>query len=186
MRVCMLRREWHCGCGPRHLSPLDFDATIYSAKNIVIKNIDSIWQPPFARELPVTQLHSILFKELAEPGDRPGMLECDGSGGNLGNGVLVSRPQNIQLKLCMEKMKHLYYRGTSGKRSWSTKRGYGGMRMYLTVNMSGPQVIYDTTEPEQLYLIKESKYFEEVDARALSYTRRPALMRWDSVPDLKR
>lgn len=196
--------------------------------NIVIRNINSIWHHPFAREAPVTQLKSLferesrgafynyaaasdiarlmilycyggiyldmdvqfktsgfcLFSNLSDIGDRLGMYV--NPRGKYGNGVLVSRPRSVLVKTCLQKIKDLYCSGTKVEISWKKKRDYGAIRVFLTVNMSGPQVIYNLARPEQLYPIKESKYFAPIDAGGSSYNRCPGLMRRDSVPDLTR
>ncbi|MFX2611678.1 glycosyltransferase [Enterobacter mori] len=127
------------------------------------------------------KLDFFLFSELTDIGDRLGILED--RYGYPGNGVLASMPQSRQVKICLEKMKQLYCSDESRVLSWNIKRDYGAMRMPLTISMSGPQMICDTIQPEQLYHIKENKYFELIGDRGLSYTLPPKLMRWDSVPD---
>lgn len=123
---------------------------------------------------------SCLFNDLTGIHGRLGVLQRPNGG--IGNGVLASTPQSKVVKLCLEKLKELYCSGASGELSWGVKRGYGCMRMRLTVMMSGPQMIYDTTGTEQFYPIPESTYFEPIDARGLSYTQYSQLKRRDSVP----
>jgi len=192
-------------------------------KNVVIRNVNSIWCHPFSKRLPVAQLHSIferesrgafnnnaaasdiarlmilycyggiyldmdvlfktsdfrLFSDLTDIGDCLGMLKLRGG---MGNGVLASKPQSKPVKMCLEKIKERYCSGASGKLSWDTKRDYSCLRMRLTIMMSGPQVICDTLRTDQLYPIIESNYFAPIDTSGLSYTRRPRVMRRDSVP----
>lgn len=193
-------------------------------KNIVIRNIDSLWAECTNSPFPLVQLRAAFereshgaFHNFASASDIARLLilyryggiyldmdvffkddlfdlfgdfddlgPCLGilaSAGGLGNGVLAAMPRALSLEKCLAEIAKLYTTESSGQMAWGIKRGFGGMRMFITTAMSGPKMIREKLEPEGLLQhIHESLYFKWIDASGRSYTTPPIFLRRDSQP----
>lgn len=126
---------------------------------------------PFKDEIPN------LFDGLADIGQRLGILRFTVY--SYGNSVLASMPRTEAVSMCLNEICRLYTSrpnilGSSGNISWSMKRGYGQMRMYFTMLMTGPRLIFNLLKESGLLLkIDEQQYFYPINTSGCSYTTEP-------------
>lgn len=101
----------------------------------------------------------------------------------MGNAVLASMPYSTAVRRCLKKIANLYFEGPTAACSWNIKRGFGDLRLVLTLDMSGPGLISDLLDSSGMLLfIPMESYFKEVDGSGTSYMTKPKFIRHNSLP----
>lgn len=122
-----------------------------------------------------------IFSDLHDIGPRLGILKY--SRHEFGNGVLAAMKGSPAVRICLDQICREYADRSKESDIWSKKREFGSFRLPLTVKMTGPRMLHTSLDPANLlYPIYMGDYFGDIDASAISYNRRPANLRRDSLP----